>query len=65
MTLPANVQVQSDKPSDPFFVPTALTVEPPAGFTVEDLIYPKWEQLKQEGLAEPLIVFGNRDRERL
>jgi hypothetical protein len=60
VTLPANVHVQSNKPSDPFFIPTVLTVEPPAGFTVEDVIYPKSEQLKQEGLAEPLIVFGNR-----
>ena len=60
VTLPANVHVQSNKPSDPFFIPTVLTVEPPAGFTVEDVIYPKSERLKQEGLAEPLIVFGNR-----
>jgi hypothetical protein len=60
VTLPSNVHVQSNKPSDPFFIATVLTVEPPAGFTVQDVVYPKSELLKQEGLAEPLHVFGSQ-----
>lgn len=59
VTLPEKVHVQANKPSDPLFIPTVLTVEPPAGFTVEEVVYPKSEQLKQEGLAEPLLVFGS------
>jgi len=60
VTLPPNVHVQANKTSDPFFIPTLLTVEPPSGFTVQEILYPRSERLKQEGLAEPLLVFGNQ-----
>ena len=58
--LPDNsLHVQSDKPRDPTFIPTVFTVEPPAGITVRALAYPPASELKQEGLAEPLDVFGS------
>ena len=38
VTLPAGFHVQSDAPLDPALVPTALTLTPPAGVTVEELI---------------------------
>ena len=33
VTLPPALHVQSDQPSDPSFIPTALSLTPPAGFT--------------------------------
>jgi hypothetical protein len=56
--LPQNVHVQSDKPRDPSLIPTALTLIPPAGFSVDKIIYPKAIDLSQSGRAEPLAVFG-------
>ena len=59
VTLPPALHVQSDQPSDPSFIPTALSLTPPAGFTVNALMYPTASELKQEGLPEPLVVFGH------
>ncbi len=59
VTLPPALHVQSDQPSDPSFIPTALSLTPPAGFTVDALMYPTASELKQEGLPEPLVVFGH------
>lgn len=58
--LPAKVHVQANKPRDPLFIPTVLTIEPPAGVTVEGVTYPASEELRQQGLAEPLLVFGSQ-----
>jgi DsbC/DsbD-like thiol-disulfide interchange protein len=57
--LPAKVHVQSNKPSDPLFIPTVLTVDAPNGVTIAEIVYPPSEKLKQEGLKDPLIVFGS------
>jgi DsbC/DsbD-like thiol-disulfide interchange protein len=59
VTLPPTVHVQSDKPSDPSFIPTMLTVDLPKGLSAIQTVYPKSEQLKQEGVKDPLSVFGN------
>lgn len=59
VTLPEALHVQSDQPSDPSFIPTALSLAPPDGFSVEALMYPDAFELRQEGLPEPLVVFGN------
>ena len=66
VTLPDTLHVQSDQPRDPAFIPTALSLEPPTGFSVTALMYPKSSELKQEGLVEPLVVFGHEfvDRRR-
>lgn len=56
--LPPDVHVQSDKPRDPSLIPTALTLLPPAGFSVDKITYPKAVDLSQSGRAEPLAVFG-------
>ena len=56
--LPQDVHVQSDKPRDPSLIPTALTLVPPAGFSVDRITYPKATDLSQSGRAEPLAVFG-------
>jgi DsbC/DsbD-like thiol-disulfide interchange protein len=56
--LPPTVHVQSDKPRDPAFIPTVLTIDAPAGVTVGKIRYPAARDLKQEGSSTPLAVFG-------
>jgi DsbC/DsbD-like thiol-disulfide interchange protein len=58
VTLPQTVHVQSDKPRDPAFIPTVLTIDAPAGVTVGKIRYPPAKDLKQEGSKTPLAVFG-------
>ncbi len=58
VTLPETVHVQSDKPRDPAFIPTVLTIDAPAGVTVGKIKYPPARDLKQEGSKMPLAVFG-------
>jgi thiol:disulfide interchange protein DsbD len=53
------VHVQSDRPSDPSFIPTVLTIDVPKGMSVVQTIYPKSELLRQEGVKDPLSVFGS------
>lgn len=57
VTLPEGFHVQSDKPRDASFIPTVLSVEPPAGITVTEIVYPAPVDLKQVGLEQPLAVF--------
>ncbi len=57
--LPAGVHVQSDKPRDPSLIPTVLTVKPPAGLTLDRIVYPPSTDLAQAGRAQPLAVFGS------
>jgi thiol:disulfide interchange protein DsbD len=59
VTLPPKVHVQSDRPSDPSFIPTVLTIDVPKGMSVVQTIYPKSELLRQEGVKDPLSVFGS------
>ena len=59
VSLPPKLHVQADKPRDPSLIPTVLTVEPPAGVRVSNLIYPHPEDFTLEGQSEPLLVFGN------
>jgi thiol:disulfide interchange protein DsbD len=56
--LPEGLHTQSDKPRDPAFIPTVLTVNTPAGVTVDEIVFPPASDLKQTGLPEPLSVFG-------
>ena len=57
--LPETLHVQSDQPRDPSLIPTVLSVDPPDGFSVTALVYPESFELKQEGLDQPLVVFGH------
>jgi thioredoxin:protein disulfide reductase len=57
MRLGPGLHVQSDRPLDPALIPTVLTLEPPAGIVVEEIVYPRPVELKQEGVAQPLAVF--------
>ncbi|MBI2835470.1 MAG: thioredoxin family protein [Acidobacteria bacterium] len=57
VALPEGFHVQSDRPRDPSLIPTMLTVEPPAGVSVVELVYPSPTDLTQIGADQPLAVF--------
>lgn len=56
--LAKDVHVQADKPKDPSLIATALTIDAPAGVSVEKISYPAATELAQQGRAEKLLVFG-------
>lgn len=57
VALPEGLHVQSDQPRDPSLIPTVLTIEPPPGVRVEQLVFPHPTDFVQEGQAQPLAVF--------
>jgi len=57
--LPEGVHVQADRPRDPNLIATALTVDAPAGVTVERIVYPAPSDFVLAGQRAPLLVFGN------
>lgn len=50
----------SNKPSEPNFIATALTVQAPAGVTASAATYPKGKSEKVEGLDKPLSLFEDQ-----
>jgi len=59
VSLPESLHTQSNKPLDPTLIPTVLTIDAPAGVTVEEIVYPPAMELKQQGLDQPLSVFAH------
>jgi len=57
VSLPSGFHVQSNKPRDPLLIATALSVEPPAGVSVAEVVFPTPVDLKQTGADQPLAVF--------
>ena len=57
VSLPQGFHVQSNKPRDPLLIATELTVEPPAGVSVAEVVFPPPVDLKQAGADQPLAVF--------
>jgi thiol:disulfide interchange protein DsbD len=57
VSLPDTFHVQSNKPRDPNLIATELTIDAPAGVTVEEVVFPPAIDLKQEGSDQPLAVF--------
>jgi cytochrome c biogenesis protein CcdA/thiol-disulfide isomerase/thioredoxin len=55
--LPEGYHVNANKPRDPALIPIVLTVDPPAGFTVTEIVYPKAVDLVQRGADQPLAVY--------
>ena len=55
--LPENIHLQSDKPRDPYVIPTLLTFTLPEGITVEEIAYPESTDFLLEDWDEPLAVF--------
>ena len=57
VTLAEGLHANSNKPNDPNLIPMLLTITPPAGVTVEEIVYPRPTDLKQQGSEQPLRVF--------
>jgi thiol:disulfide interchange protein DsbD len=57
VSVPEGLHTQSDQPRDPTLIPTVLTIDVPAGVTVEEVVYPASTDLKQAGQDQPLAVF--------
>lgn len=57
--LPKDIHVQSDKPRDPYVIPTLLTLSPPEGATVKEIAYPESTDFLLLGWEDPLLVFEN------
>jgi cytochrome c biogenesis protein CcdA/thiol-disulfide isomerase/thioredoxin len=57
IALPEGFHVQSDRPRDPTLIPTVLTINPPEGVTVTEIVFPTPVDLKQLGTDQPLAVF--------
>ena len=55
--LPEGFHTQSNKPRDPSLIATVLTLSPPKGVTVEEIVFPPAHDFNQAGQAEPLAVF--------
>jgi DsbC/DsbD-like thiol-disulfide interchange protein len=47
----------SNKPSEPNFIPTVLTIQVPKGVTAGPPVYPKGKSEKVKGLDKPLSVY--------
>ena len=51
------LHANSNKPRDPLLIPMVLSVEPPPGVSVVEIVYPPPTDLKQEFAEQPLSVF--------
>jgi hypothetical protein len=49
--------VQSNKPSEPTFIPTVLTLAPTAGVKIGTIRYPQGKSETVQGLSKPLSVY--------
>ena len=57
VVLPEKLHANSNKPRDPSLIPTVVTITPPDGVTVEEIVYPEAQDLTQKGADQPLSVF--------
>jgi thioredoxin:protein disulfide reductase len=57
VTLPEGLHTQSNKPREQAFIPTVLTLDPPAGIIAEEIVWPAATDLAQAGATLPLSVF--------
>jgi len=58
--LPEGLHVQSHEPRDPSLIPTVLTLTPPAGVTIAEVVYPRAEDYRLAGSSQTLAVYGRR-----
>ncbi len=55
--LPEGAHVNSNKPRDPALKPTSLSLDAPSGIGVVEIVFPEPQDLKQNGVDQPLSVF--------
>ena len=54
-----DLHVNANQPRDPSLIPVVLTVDPPEGVEVVELVYPEPYDLDQVGVPEPLLVYDH------
>ena len=57
VVVPEGLHLQSNRPYDPTLIATTLTLDPPPGVTITEVVFPKSTDFFLEGGAEPLAVF--------
>src|SRR5262245_397427 len=57
VSLPEGLHTQSNKPRDPLLIPTEITVDPPSGVSVEEIVWPPSTDFTSAGQDKPLAVF--------
>lgn len=57
VVLPEGLHANSNKPRDRSLIPLVLTVTPPPGVTVEEIVYPESTDLRQANVPVPLSVY--------
>src|SRR5437868_10737962 len=57
VSLPEGLHTQSNRPRDPLLIPTVLTIDAPAGVTVDELVWPPTTDFLVAGQGQPLAVF--------
>jgi thiol:disulfide interchange protein DsbD len=57
VSLPDGLHAQSNRPHDPAYIPTTLTLDPPEGVTITEVVFPPATDFFLQGTAEPLAVF--------
>ena len=57
VSLPDGLHTNANKPRDPLLIPIVLTVDPPTGVSVEEIVYPEPTDLAQQGIEELLAVY--------
>jgi cytochrome c biogenesis protein CcdA/thiol-disulfide isomerase/thioredoxin len=55
--LPEGLHVNSNTPRDPSLIPVVLSIEPPPGISVTEIVYPEPTDLVQQGADQPLAVY--------
>jgi len=54
-----DLHVQSNTPSEEGLIATVLTIAPPAGVTIDELVYPTAKEFSVAGFDKPLLVYGH------
>ena len=57
VTVPEGLHLQSNRPRDPSLIATTLSLDPPAGLTVTEVVFPPSTDFILEGTTDPLAVF--------
>jgi len=57
VSLPDGLHAQSNRPYDPAYIPTTLTLDPPEGVTITEVVFPPATDFFLQGTPEPLAVF--------
>lgn len=57
VAVPEGLHLQSNRPRDPSLIPTTLTLDPPDGVTITEVVFPPSTDFFLEGTTEPLAVF--------